>query len=66
MPEIEVNIEIYCARCRAGICNNANPRKTPNRGQPCFEIEPCEKCLSDAEDAGYEKGYEDAKAEFKE
>ena len=71
MPAIEVDIEIFCGCCGAGICNNATPGRTGSRGQPCFNIDPCEKCLSDAEaeghkkgrDEGYDEGYEEGKAE---
>ena len=59
MPAIEVDIEIFCARCGAGICNNATPGRTKGRGQPTFEIEPCQKCLSDAEKESYDKGYDE-------
>jgi hypothetical protein len=63
MPDIEVDIELFCARCGEGICNNATAKRTRIRSQPCFEIEPCEKCLSNAEDKGYQRGYEEAQNE---
>lgn len=56
MPEIEVNIEILCGRCGAGLCNQTTASKTFNRREPVFIVEPCEKCLNAAEDKGYEKG----------
>ncbi len=55
MPDIEVNIEIYCGRCRAGLCANATA--TARRGQPCFQVEPCETCLSNEEDKGFNRGH---------
>ena len=51
MPDIEVNIEIFCARCGAGICNNASTISYRNRD--AFTIEPCEKCLTDSYNDGY-------------
>lgn len=57
MPEIAVDIELYCAKCGAGIC--ANGTATTRRHQPCFQIEPCEKCLQNAEEHGREKGYKE-------
>jgi hypothetical protein len=64
MPDAVVNIEIYCERCGAGICSNAT--FTIHRGLPTFMIAPCDKCMRDAEDEGYDKGYDDAKAEYDE
>ncbi len=61
MPEATVNIEIYCAKCNAGICSNAT--FSIYRGSPTFTIEPCDKCLSDERDDGYDDGYGDAQKE---
>ncbi len=58
MPEIPVNIELYCAGCRQGICNNATAGTTKTRREACFDIEPCEKCLQRAREEGYEEGYQ--------
>ena len=63
MPEIEVNVEIYCARCGVGLCNGTTAGKKPNsRGYPFFEVEPCEHCLDIAHGEGYDEGYEAAKS----
>ena len=60
MPDITVEIEIYCAKCGAGICRNGTERGGRGyRSIPAFEIEPCEKCMSDAEEEGRQKGYEE-------
>lgn len=58
MPEIEVNIEVCCGRCGAGLCNQTKASKTYNRREPVFVVEPCDKCLSAATDKGYEEGYD--------
>ena len=58
MPEVEVNIELYCS-CGAGICNNATAG-SDCRGQPMFTIEPCSVCLDAAEVQGHSEGYESA------
>jgi len=65
MPAIEVDIEIFCGCCGAGICNNATPGKTIGRGQPCFTVNPCEKCLSDAVEESYQKGHDEGLEEGK-
>lgn len=61
MPEISVEIELYCAKCGEGIC--ANGTATKKRRQECFVIEPCEKCLERAESSGFDKGHEKGYAE---
>ena len=53
MPEITVNVELYCAYCGAGICNNGSERRD-GRG---LDIEPCDNCLSKEYDKGYAEGY---------
>ena len=63
MPEIDVNIELYCS-CGNGLCNQATATHTRNRNEPMFEIEPCQICLDKAEDAGYEKGYAEAERKY--
>ena len=57
MPAIEVDIEIFCAGCGEGLCNQSTPTRTAYRQQPAFQVEPCERCLSAAEERGYEAGY---------
>ena len=52
MPDVTVNIDLWCARCGAGICNNGTARK---RGGG-FDIEPCDKCLQEARSEGYDEG----------
>jgi len=58
MPEIEVTIEIYCARCEKGICNNAEATRGRQRNEPQFRIEPCADCLAKESKEGYEDGYD--------
>jgi len=60
MPEIEVDIEIFCS-CGKGICNNATSGRTNSRRQPYFTIEPCKDCLEAAKQEGYDEGYKDRK-----
>lgn len=60
MPEIEINIEVYCARCGSGLCQNTTAVKTHNRGEDPFRVDPCDDCLKAEYDTGYEAGYDDA------
>ena len=63
MPDIQVEIEVFCAKCGAGLCNNTTSRQGKTRyGNEAFYVEPCEKCIDDALDKGYSKGYERASA----
>ena len=62
MPDITVNIEIYCAECGAGLCNGTTASEKPNsRGYPYFDVAPCKKCLEAAKQEGYDEGYEAGK-----
>lgn len=68
MPQIEINIELYCATCGEGICNLAEATVTRTRHEPCFRIEACPKCTAQAREEGHEEGYregfEAAEAKF--
>ena len=59
MPLIEVEIEVYCARCGEGLCNQTEATHTFRRDQPAFRVQPCERCLEAARDEGYDKGYDE-------
>lgn len=63
MPDISVEIELYCDTCGDGICGTGVATYT--RRQPAFRIPACQICVdrayergrSDGEDRGYELGY---------
>ena len=48
----EIEFEVYCAKCGAGLCNNVNTRESRNRRIPQIVIEPCETCLENSFDKG--------------
>ncbi len=60
MPVFEVEFEVYCAKCGAGLCNNTktNDARYSYSGahMAILEVAPCENCLNEARDDGYEKG----------
>lgn len=58
MSEITVRIEIFCARCGAGLCNQTSERPAISRQTPAFDVEPCEECLRRAREEGYDDGHE--------
>ena len=43
--QVEVDFEVYCAECGAGICSNASVKKTYNRGANRVDIEAC-SCMT--------------------
>lgn len=68
MPEISVNIEVFCAKCGEGLCNQTEFTTTRYRGEPSFRVMPCERCLAEAHDDGYneghDKGFEQAREQY--
>ncbi len=54
-PSIEVDIEVFCGRCGTGLCQNSSSGRTSGRQQPYFNVDPCEKCLDEAKQEGYEE-----------
>jgi len=61
MPEISIEIEVWCS-CGEGLCNQSTGDS--GRRGPNITVEPCERCLVRARNEGYDKGYDEAKAEF--
>lgn len=61
----EVEIEVFCAKCGEGLCNQSRSGNTTRRGMPFIEVEPREKCLDQKNDEGYNKGYDDYENEYK-
>lgn len=64
MPSVEIEIEVYCNTCGAGLCNETDVAKTRNRGMDSFRVNACEGCLKSARDEGYDAGYEAARKEY--
>jgi hypothetical protein len=62
MPDITVEIELYCSECGAGICNNGTERTRPSlwsKAAPGFDVTPCDKCMDNKHEEGYQKGYDE-------
>lgn len=45
MPSFEVEFEVFCGTCGAGLCNQADGRNSHRRGQPQVTVEVCDTCL---------------------
>jgi len=52
MPEVSVNIEVWCS-CGEGLCHQVTEKES--KYGIGIEVEPCEKCL----DLKYRDGYND-------
>jgi len=63
MPDVTVEIEIYCGTCGEGLCRQSTGGNTNRRGAPYISVAACEKCMAAAEERGYNNGYEDAQKE---
>lgn len=66
--EVKINFQIWCSECGTGLCGNVS-----NKGRSgdefydvlqdqllIFQIEPCQYCLKNSYDEGYEVGKENA------
>ncbi len=63
MPDISVNIDVYCDRCGAGLCQQTSVNNY--RGNQSFSVAPCQTCLDEAKDEGYQDGLVDTIEEGK-
>ncbi len=60
MPQVQIEIEVYCADCGAGLCNHTEFVETRTRNMPSFRVMACTKCLEIARDEGRLAGREEA------
>jgi hypothetical protein len=58
--EVDVDFEVFCARCGAGLCNQSDTRASRNRKYPQVTVEPCERCLENASEEARQKAMEEA------
>lgn len=71
MPEIEINIDVYCGKCGDGLCNQTTSESGSYNRPPHFSVAPCERCLGDGyaegkeegHSEGYDEGYDEGKAD---
>ena len=58
MPEVRVEIEVWCDDCGEGLCSIS-------RGEfGGVRVGACPKCIDQAYDNGHDEGYEKARHEF--
>lgn len=51
--EVEVEVEIWCEKCGAGLCNTVSIIGNQ------IKVPPCEDCMSKEKEAGYDDGYDE-------
>ena len=66
---VDVDFEVFCGTCGAGLCNSSNTRNSHIRRMPQVTVDACEVCMeSAAEKARSETAdkYEEELAELRE
>lgn len=48
MPSFDVEFEVFCATCNAGLCDQSYGRSSRNRHQPQVTVEVCKDCIENA------------------
>ena len=71
--QVDVDFEVFCGTCGAGLCNVSDTRASRSRRMPQVTVEACAKCMENAKDDGrkeaeaeYEQQLSELRAEFAE
>ena len=46
----DVDFEVYCGTCGAGLCSESDTRKSRSRGYLQVTVSACPKCIAEKED----------------
>jgi hypothetical protein len=49
MPSFDVEFEVFCGTCGAGLCNQSDTRKSRTRSENQVTVEVCQNCIEKAE-----------------
>ena len=60
MPELKIDISVWCNNCGQGICHLSSINGTD------LFVDPCEKCMEAAEKKAYQEGRDEGREELKE
>ena len=60
MATVDVDFEVFCGTCGAGLCNVSDTRESRSRRMPQVTVEACAKCMENAKD----EGRKEAKSEY--
>lgn len=58
--EAEVEFEVFCDTCGAGLCGGSETGVSPRRSMPFVRVDPCKKCLAREYDRGVQTGMTEA------
>jgi hypothetical protein len=51
----DLDFEVYCGGCGAGLCNDSDTRESRKRNFPQVVVNPCSVCLESAREEGREE-----------
>lgn len=47
---VDIEFEVFCEQCGAGLCGESNTRSSRNRGTPQVTVNPCSHCVASAKE----------------
>lgn len=60
----EIEFEVFCGTCGAGLCGQSDTRHSRSRGQLQVTVDACEKCTEQAKDDARQEAQEEAQKEI--
>jgi molecular chaperone GrpE (heat shock protein) len=63
MPSFEVEFEVFCDACGAGICHQAEGRNSRTRNAPQVTVQPCDTCMEKAKEKARQEGFDEGEAD---
>ena len=48
--EVEIDFEVFCRTCGAGLCGNTTTRYSRSRGEPQIVVDVCDVCIKQKDD----------------
>jgi len=53
---VDLDFEVFCAKCGYGLCHLSTTRKSRRRGEPQVEVGLCPRCIEDIKEEAFEAG----------
>lgn len=53
--QADIDFEVFCGTCGAGLCNVSDTRESRSRRMPQVTVEACANCMENAKDEGREE-----------
>jgi hypothetical protein len=60
MPTIEVDVEVWCAECGAGLCNQTTVESSSRKRG--LHVMPCKRCSERIKEEGFNEGFAEAES----